>query len=156
MQIRALLIAVFLTLTASQALACTAPAELQALRGAVLAAVNAERARAGLAMLRPSSALDTAAQGHACEIARRERLSHRSGLFASLPSRLRQAGYAYSMANENLAAGQNSTQQVMHSWMASPGHRNNILAAQARELGVGVAWGADGQLYWVTVGAAPR
>lgn len=156
MPIRVLLIATSLALVTTQAPACTMPAGAQALRGAVLEGVNAERARAGLGALRPSAALEMTAQSHACDIARRQRLSHRSGDFSSLRSRLRGAGYAFSMANENLAAGQSNPDQVMRGWMASPGHRNNILAAAAHQLGVGVAVGADGQLYWVTVAAAPR
>lgn len=153
---RFLLIAVMLCLAGAQANACTLPAGAEALRGAVLAGVNAERARAGLALLRTAPALAVAAQNHACDIARNQRLSHRGGLFSTLPGRLRRAGYAFSMANENLAEGQTSPERVMHDWMASPGHRANILAADARDLGVGVAVGADGQLYWVTVSAAPR
>jgi len=151
-----LLIAMVLCLGGAQANACTVPAELQALRGAVLNGVNAERARAGVAPLRQSPALEAAAQDHACHIANRQQLTHRSGLFSGLSGRLRRAGYAFSSANENLAAGQTSTAQVMRSWMASPGHRTNILAPAARDLGVGVAFGADRQLYWVTVSAAPR
>lgn len=156
MPIRGVLIAVFFALAASQALGCTIPAEAQALRSAVLAGFNAERARAGLAALGPSPTLAEAAQSHACDIARRGRLSHQTGLFSSLPNRVRRAGYAFAMVNENLAAGQTSVAQVMQSWMSSPGHRANILSAAARDLGVGVAWGANRQLYWVTVGAAPR
>ena len=156
MPIRVLLFAVLFALLATQTPACTIPAEVQTLRGAVLAGVNAERARVGIAALGSAPALDMAAQNHACDIARQQRLSHGSGLFSSLRGRLRRAGYAFFMANENLAAGQTSPEQVMRSWMGSPGHRSNILAAPARELGVGVAVGADGQLYWVTIGAAPR
>ncbi|MCC5970648.1 MAG: CAP domain-containing protein [Pararhodobacter sp.] len=156
MRLWAFVMAAALMLPGAQAVACAAPAELQALRGAVLAGFNAERARAGGVPLHPSPALEAAAQYHACDIARRQRLSHRGGLFSSLPSRLRRAGYTFSMANENLAMGQTSPAQVMQSWMASTGHRANILAGPARHLGVGVALGPDGLLYWVTVGAAPR
>lgn len=156
MRFRVFVVASALLLMAAQAGACTLPAGVQALRGAVLEGVNAERARAGVAPLRVAPALEAAAQGHACTVARHGRLSHRSGLFSSLTSRLRRAGYAFSMANENLAAGQTSPEQVIRSWMASAGHRGNILAAAVRETGIGVAVGADGQLFWVTVGAAPR
>jgi uncharacterized protein YkwD len=38
--------------------------------------------------------------------------------------------------------------------MASDGHRRNILSANT-ELGVGVAAGADGRLYWTQVFATP-
>ena len=65
-------------------------------------------------------------------------------------------GYAYSMANENLAAGQTGPAQAMQGWMASPAHRANVLAPAARDLGVGVALAAGGRLYWVSVAAAPR
>lgn len=60
------------------------------------------------------------------------------------------------MAAENLAAGQSTPAEVILGWMNSPGHRANLLAAQAREAGFGVARGVDGRLYWAMVAAAPR
>ena len=152
----ALATAMSLALGAAPAVSCTVPGDLPALRSAVLSGYNLERTRSGLAALRPSPPLEEAAQAHACDLARRQQVSHRSGLFGTLPRRLRRAGYAYSMANENLAAGQTGPAQAMRGWMASPAHRANVLAPAARDLGVGAALAAGGRLYWVSVAAAPR
>ena len=149
-------LATALALSAAPAAGCAVPGDLRALRSAVLSGYNLERARSGLSALRPSLPLEEAAQAHACDLARRQQISHRSGLFGTLPRRLRRAGYAYSMANENLAAGQTGPAQAMRGWMASPAHRANVLAPAARDLGVGVALAAGGRLYWVSVAAAPR
>lgn len=152
----ALATATSLALSAAPVAGCTVPGDLPALRSAVLSSYNLERRHSGLPPLRPSLTLDEAAQAHACDLARRQQVSHRSGLFGTLPRRLRRAGYAYSMANENLAAGQTGAAQAMRGWMASPAHRANVLAPRARDLGVGVARAAGGRLYWVSVAAAPR
>ena len=44
----------------------------------------------------------------------------------------------YQPAGENVAAGQNSPAAVMNSWMNSEGHRNNILSASYKHIGVGM------------------
>ena len=44
----------------------------------------------------------------------------------------------YQSAGENIAAGQNSPAAVMNSWMNSEGHRNNILSASYKHIGVGM------------------
>ena len=52
---------------------------------------------------------------------------------------------------ENVAVGYPTAEAVMAGWMNSPGHRANILNCAARAMGVGVATGADGRLYWTQV-----
>jgi hypothetical protein len=47
------------------------------------------------------------------------------------------AGYVWNSAGENIAAGYTTPDSVMTGWMNSPGHRNNILSASYREIGVG-------------------
>jgi uncharacterized protein YkwD len=42
------------------------------------------------------------------------------------------------MAAENIAAGQWSAQQVLDSWLSSPGHRRNIENCGLLEHGVGL------------------
>ena len=42
----------------------------------------------------------------------------------------------YRTAGENIAAGQRTSQQVVDEWMASPGHRANILNPNYTEIGV--------------------
>lgn len=63
--------------------------------------------------------------------------------------RMELAGYDYSAAGENIAQGQTSADQVMASWMSSPGHCRNIMDPSFAEIGVGVS---DGALWTQTFG----
>lgn len=154
--LRALLLTLSFALAPLAGLACTLPADAAALRGAVLAGVNGERARAGLAALMPAPALESAAQTHACDMARRGRIGHRGGDWSGLRTRLRRAGYPFAAANENVAVGHASAGALVAGWMASPGHRANILSRDVAEFGLGVARGAEGRLYWAMVAARRR
>ena len=52
--------------------------------------------------------------------------------------RIEQAGYnQWDDAGENIAAGFDSAHEVMQAWMKSPGHRENVLSLNYREVGVG-------------------
>lgn len=64
-----------------------------------------------------------------------------------------QVGYDYIVIGENLALGNfKSNQDLIDAWMNSPGHRANILRADYKDIGVGVAQGQyDGHLVWVVV-----
>ena len=62
--------------------------------------------------------------------------------------RMKAAGISYSSAGENIAAGQSSPQNVMDSWMNSPGHRKNILNRDFEYIGVGLARGGSYGIYW--------
>ena len=61
---------------------------------------------------------------------------------------MKAAGITYSSAGENIAAGQSSPQNVMDSWMNSPGHRKNILNPDFEYIGVGLARGGSNGIYW--------
>jgi len=149
-------LALLLVLLSGPALACTLPEGLAALRVELLNLANAERAAQGVATLSPDPRLDEAAQTQACRMADRERLSHRGSWFAGLGRRLRRVDYPYAMAVENIGEGQISAPQIIQGWMDSPGHRQNMLARDAREAGFGVARAENGRLHWSMVAAAPR
>lgn len=121
----------------------------------VLELANAERKKAGLPPLRPSVLLMKAARKHTEEMARRGTLNHE--LNGQGPAqRVSALGYAWSQVGENIAHGQRTPAEAMNSWMNSSGHRANLLSSGYSEIGIGVAPGADGRLYWTTVFAAPR
>ena len=63
------------------------------------------------------------------------------------------AGYSYITIGENLALGNFAGDQALvDAWMASPGHRENILRPQFQEIGVAVLKGTyEGQSTWVAV-----
>lgn len=55
-------------------------------------------------------------------------------------------GYA-----ENVAYGQRSAEEVVRTWMNSPGHRKNILTPSRSQIGVGLAYSSSGRPYWTQV-----
>jgi len=135
--------------------ACTQPGNAAALRSDVAQRVNAERRKAGLGALSASSTLQKAAQSLACDNAAQGQWSHTGRNGSDLTARLRQAGYRFRTANENVGRFR-GPESAVKWWMGSPSHRPNILSEAIREIGVGVALGADGRAYWVTVKGAPR
>jgi uncharacterized protein YkwD len=64
--------------------------------------------------------------------------------------RMTEAGYHWSMAAENIAAGQKTPQAVVTAWMNSQGHRENILNCGLKQIGVGYATSSTSRYgtYW--------
>lgn len=54
----------------------------------------------------------------------------------------------YGTFGENLAYGQESPQEVIEDWMASEGHKDNILFESFTYIGIGI-YEIDGVIYWV-------
>ncbi|HET9225340.1 MAG TPA: CAP domain-containing protein [Thermoanaerobaculia bacterium] len=119
----------------------------------MLAQVNAARKKAGLKPLRLDSTLAKSAQRHAEDMLSRGYFAHRSPSGATVRERARAAGYDWRAVGENIAFGQTSVDEVVTTWLGSPGHRKNILSPNYSELGVGLALGRgqDGkyQVLWV-------
>ncbi len=115
--------------------------------------VNAAREREGLVPIKIDARLMQAAQGLADDLAERGTVSHADRHGGRPPERFAQVGYRYAVAEEAVAAGETSCAAVIAAWLASPSHRAILLAAEARDAGVGHAFRADdphrlGQ-YWV-------
>lgn len=131
-----------------------------AVRKEMLTRVNAVRRKAGLKALRLNSDLEKAAQRHAEDMLARGYFAHESPSGTTVRERSRKAGYNWAAIGENLAFGQTSVDEVIETWMDSPGHRKNILSPNFSELGVGLALGQgrDGkyQVLWVQNFGAPR
>ena len=115
----------------------------------VLALCNAERAKAGVASLQLAEQLQSAAKIRAEEI-------------SLVTSHTRPDGSDFSTvlqskwgSGENIAAGYDSTDNVVAGWMDSPGHRRNILDGNFKYLGVGYYYAPDGEggykHYWVQI-----
>ena len=117
----------------------------------VIELTNEHRRAAGCGNLTWNPALAQAAQGHATDMAANNYFSHTSRNGASFATRIRRAGYRYRMVAENLAAGQQSPEEVVATWMASPGHRANILNCRLRQVGIGFAEHGSSSYgsYWV-------
>ncbi len=109
----------------------------------VAAAINAERANAGLPALTVNSQLAALAQSHAADMACSNRISH-SGSDGSTPySRAVAAGYT-GFFNEEIIYGGGGPSAAMSWWMNDKIHRDAILKAKTTEMGVGYAYYSNG------------
>jgi uncharacterized protein YkwD len=127
-----------------------------ALASELVPAYNPVRIRAGLGPLEVNEPLVAAARRHAGDMAARHRMAHRGSDGSSPLRRTARSGYRLTRAAENVAAGQVTTREVLSDWMASPGHRRNILGPYT-EIGTGYATDASGTPYWcVTFGTPAR
>jgi len=123
--------------------------------------VNAERASAGCDPLVVSPQLVSAAQGHGEDMAFNDFFSHTSSDGRSPWDRIRETGYSFSSAAENIAAGYSSANSAVAAWMNSSGHRANILNCRLKETGVGYYYlqNDTGQVnyrtYWTQTFANP-
>lgn len=94
--------------------------------------------RAGAGIVRPlgySPALQAAAQAQAEHLSMTGGLSHLGPGGSTAQTRAMRAGYRACLIAENVARGQPDAASVLSDWMASPGHRANILNAQATQYG---------------------
>jgi len=133
-----------------------AAGNLGKVRAAVLCLHNQERAAHGLHMLKANKKLRKAARGHSAFMVRASRFEH-----GDLAGRIRSVGYNGWTYGENIAWGTGNLAtagEIHRAWMSSPGHRENILRPQFREIGIGIALGAagagpDGATYTADFGA---
>ncbi len=135
---------------------CEVPENHEELVQEVLDLVNEERLAEGLDSLVLNESLVQVAQEYACEMAEERFFSHENVATKTSPGdRLISAGYIYYAMGENLAAGHHTAQDVFDAWMASPGHRDNILWSDGRETGIAVRTGGEQGWYWVQEFADP-
>jgi uncharacterized protein YkwD len=107
--------------------------------------------------LRHAAALEHAARVHAEDMAARNFLGH-VGSDESVPAgRVTQAGYSWASVAENVAAGQTTAEEVVNTWLASPGHCANLMDPRYSESGASRATNPDSEqvVHWVQVFAAP-
>jgi uncharacterized protein YkwD len=132
--------------------------DLDRIRAATLCLINRERSAQGESPLSPNARLAQTAQAHSDDMAFGDYFEHVGPRGDTPLSRMRAAGYIYSSrvgyeVGENIAWGTlwlATPRSIVASWMASPGHRANILNARFRDTAVGVsarplASHADGQ-----------
>ena len=134
--------------------------DLDRVRREALATVNQIRGDRGLPAVRPQAQLDEAAQRHAEDMLRRAYYDHTSPEGTTAGRRVRDTGHSRARGvAENIAKGPFGPSEVVHRWMNSSGHRQNILKRRATEMGLGVAFGenANGfEVVWVQVFASTR
>ena len=117
------------------------------MRAATFCLVNRERTANGERPLAPDSALELSAQRHTESMAFGDYFEHNGPGGDTPGSRMRAAGYIYS-SSVGYEIGENigwatlwlaTPRAIVAAWMASPGHRANILDAGFRDSGIGVS-----------------
>lgn len=99
---------------------------------------NLARAQAGLPPLKLQANLNSAARSHAQDMSTNNFVSHTGSDGSSPWDRISRAGYSgWSALAENIGTWYDSPQAMVDAWMQSQGHRDNILRANLREIGVG-------------------
>ena len=115
-------------------------------RRATLCLVNRARRRHGLRPLRPNRKLRRAAQRHSMNMVREQFFAHVDPEGRTEVDRIIAAGFA--KPNQPWALGENiawgtgrlaTPANIVRAWMASPGHRANILRRDYKRIGIGIA-----------------
>ena len=116
------------------------------LRAQVLSLVNAARAAGAtcgaeklpaVPPLKENSALVRAAANHSADMCARNYFAHDTPNGKTPFDRVKEAGYGYTTAGENIAAGQGDAASVVAEWLSSPGHCKNLMSADYTEVGTG-------------------
>jgi uncharacterized protein YkwD len=122
---------------------------LRAARSATLCLLNAQRRNHDERPLRLNHKLALAGLRHARDMVDNQYFSHDAPSGQDFVQRIIKTDYVPAFASwflgENLAWGADdlsTPRRIVRAWMASPGHRRNILARGFREIGIAVVAGA--------------
>jgi len=107
----------------------------------VVQLTNVERERQGLSPLTINSTLSQAALSKAQNMFTEQYWAHVSPSGNEPWDFIRNSGYAYTVAGENLARDFMETNDMISAWMASPTHRANIVSGEYEETGIAVVNG---------------
>ena len=80
--------------------------------------------------------LTQAAEGHSQDMVAHNFVLHDSFDGRTFDQRITAAGYVWSRAAENIAAGQTTLAEVMQGWIDSPGHCANIMNPNLADIGL--------------------
>lgn len=118
----------------------------------VLSFTNEERQKQNLPLLEENAELNKAAELKALDMLKHNYFSHTSPAGVTPWHWIKESGYDYQLAGENLAINFNSAAEQEKAWMNSKSHRENILNAQYTEVGIAVISGQiKGKNSFVTV-----
>ena len=105
-----------------------------------LSSINQQRASAGLAPLALNGSMSAAANGWALQMANGSFLAHAGDIVSGTPG-------GWTKVGENVGRGQ-SVSSLTSAFMASPGHRANIMDASYTHIGIAVYnHPSDGRMY---------
>lgn len=117
----------------------------------LFAMVNATRVHDGLKPLAFSPKLAVVARGHSYDMAIRSYLAHNTPEGATPADRVRGVGIRYAQLGENIYMDtgglEGLPERAIKGWLASPRHRDNLMAGNFAQSGIGIARSADGKAY---------
>jgi len=119
----------------------TSLAHAEVNKASIISLTNQKRAENGLAPLTINYSLESSASTKANDMLANNYWSHNSPSGKTPWTFIRNAGYKYLFAGENLAEGYSSGEAIIAAWMASPSHRANILNRNYKEVGVAIISG---------------
>jgi len=118
----------------------------ETLEAEVVALINETRAQYSAGQVEYSPILTEAARIRAQELTLE--LSHTRPSGEGFQTALDEQKIIYRLAGENIAAGQNTAEEVVSAWMNSETHKASILYGRFDTIGVGLIENADGRHYW--------
>ncbi len=124
----------------------------------VFEGVNAERERNGVRVLVWDAALAAEARSHAMNMAGRRFFGHKDPIRGDLKARLAEREVRWRVCAENLFSEEgykDPAREAIRGWLASPGHRENMLERRVTHTGVGTALSASGTRYIVQIFTLP-
>jgi len=135
------------------------PPTLSAFETDILTGINNERVAAGLAPLQVDSALVVVSRERSNDMIQQGYFGHISPNGETAFSLLDRYGIPYGWAGENLARNNYPEDEcvgvAVHDWMASEGHRENILNVHYTAMGAGAAVDGSGMYYFTMVFTGP-
>jgi uncharacterized protein YkwD len=115
----------------------------------LIALTNQSRAAAGRKALKISSTLTSIARWRSKDMINRDYFSHSIPGYGNVFKKMSAEGYCYNLAGENIGwnneGDSTATARIQQMFMASSGHRSNILGKAWDVIGVGAYKGADGK-----------
>ncbi len=125
----------------------------QLFKSKIIAETNVQRQANGLPALKENIKLSEAAAAKAGDMFKNQYFEHNSPSGVDPGKLVQMYGYDYIAAGENLILGNfASEKEIVADWMASPGHRANILKNRYLEIGVAIIKGQyEGRTVWIGV-----
>lgn len=119
----------------------------------VIKLTNAQRVQAGLPSLAENLILDAMAAAKVDDMFKNQYFAHVSPTNTGVGDLAKTFGYDFIIIGENLALGDyKDDTALVQAWMASIGHRENILNNRYQEIGVAVKKGIyEGRSTWLAV-----
>ncbi len=107
----------------------------------IISLTNEERVKKGLSPVKSNAYLTSAAHAKANDMFNKGYWDHFGPNGESPWDFIKESGYVYVYAGENLGKGFTTAEGVHQAWMASPTHRDNILSSNYQDIGIAIVSG---------------